>query len=432
LADSVSIPVDEARKPAMKKKKSDEMTDLTWKKKLLFSVLTLAATFLLLELCFRVFFAFYVGPSVLLYGTPFARKAVRVTPALLAQKAEPEAKTFMNKMTIEEWRQRRTVVTHPNELQGYSKYFPNQKRIDFDVETGERFNVTINKRGFRGRDFSDQKEPGVIRIICLGASSTFGYFDRDDETYPVYLEQLLNKKYAGRVKFEVINFGIPHLTATQIYNLFVMEGIPLHPDIVTFYEGNNDSEPPRRWLDESLLHAAIKKIGRVLITARFVDSVSSKYLKQSLSEQAVADISNNFINQVSKINQECRKRGILFIVANQQKNSQAFDRAMLKKLTYQQEVEKIQAKLEQSDALIHPELQLLIHSVLMKNLRSWAKANQVPFVDVIARLDHDRDVLVSWVHLSPEGNRMVAEAFAEKIFEYNWATQTSNVQDMEH
>lgn len=405
----------------MDEKKSAVTGNLTWKKKIVFSFITATAAFLLFELCFRVFFAFYVGPSVLLYGTPFARKEVKVTPsASQVLKTEPEAKDYLYSMSQEEWNKRRSVELHPNELQGYSKYYPNQKRIDFDLATGEPFNVTINKRGFRGRDFADQKEPGVIRVICLGASSTFGYFDRDDETYPVYLEQLLNKKYAGKVKFEVINFGIPHLDSTQIYNLFVTEGIPLHPDIVTFYEGNNDSSPPPEWLKKSLVHAAIKKLGRVLIMAKFIDSIASEYLEQSLSEKAVADISDNFINQLSKMNQECRKRGILFIVANQQRNSQAFDRAMLKNLTYQQEVEKIQAKLQARGALLHPELALLIHSVLMKKEKVWTEENKVPFVDVIARLDHDRDVLVSWVHLSARGNRMVARALADKILEYNW------------
>ncbi len=406
----------------MDQKKTKVMPGLTWKKKIIYSIIALSASFLILELCFRVLFAFYVGPSVLLYGTPLARKQIEVAPASSMQTPEtmPEAKTFLYKMTQDEWNKRRNVEIHPNELQGYSKYFANQKRIDFDVETGERFDVTINSRGFRGRDFSDQKKAGVIRILCLGASSTFGYFDRDDETYPVYLEQILNERYSGKMKFEVINFGIPHLTAAQIYNLFVTEGLPLEPDIVTFYEGNNDSDPPQRWLNKSLAHAAIKKVGRVFIMAKFIDSISSKYIKvlyPSLSEKAVSDIGDNFINSISRIYQECRRRGILFIAANQQRNSQSFDRGVLKKLTYQEEVEKMKTKLQQTGALIHPELALLIHSVLMKKLEIWAEANQVPFVDAISRLDHDRDVLVSWVHLSPKGNRMVADAFADKILE---------------
>ena len=409
----------------MKVKRNEGQTRLSWKRRIVFYCAACAAAFLVLELCFRVFFAFYVGPSVLLYGTPLAREHVQ--PALAPRQVEREAKTYMFKMSQEEWNKRRSVEIHPNELRGYSKYYPNQKRVDFDVDTGELFDVTINSHGFRGRDFAEQKDPGVIRVICLGASSTFGYFDRDDETYPVYLEQFLNERFAGKQKFEVINFGIPHLPSWQIYSLFVAEGLPLKPDIVTYYEGNNDSDPPQRWLNLSLAHAAIKKLGRYLVTAKFVDSIASKFLRQSLSEKAVADISNNYIHQVSKIYEECRKRGILFIAANQQRNSQAFDRAELKTMTYQQEVAKIQEKLQNSGALIHPELALLIHSVLMKRLKIWTEKNRVPFVDVIGRLDHDRDVLVSWVHLSAKGNRMVANALADKISELKpWAVKEKN------
>jgi len=42
------------------------------------------------------------------------------------------------------------------------------------------------------------------------------------------------------------------------------------------------------------------------------------------------------------------------------------------------------------------------------------------FVNAIKKTDDDRDVLVSYVHLSKKGNRMVAEAFAEEIMKYNW------------
>jgi hypothetical protein len=204
-----------------------ENRKLTRKKKVLFYIIILLALFLIFELSARTYFAFKVGPSVFLYGTSFHRKII----------PKPEAIDYVSGI---KWTLPRTVITHPNELGGYSKYFQNQKRVDFDIETGESFDVTINNRGFRGRDFTDQKEPGVIRIVALGASSTFGYFDRDDETYPVYLEHMLNDRYSGKLHFEVINMGIPHLTAENIYALFLDEVIQLNPDVVTFYEGNND------------------------------------------------------------------------------------------------------------------------------------------------------------------------------------------------
>ena len=38
-------------------------------------------------------------------------------------------------------------------------------------------------------------------------------------------------------------------------------------------------------------------------------------------------------------------------------------------------------------------------------------------VDGIAALDEDRSVLLSWVHLSPEGNEKLARAFADPILQ---------------
>jgi hypothetical protein len=71
-------------------------------------------------------------------------------------------------------------------------------RLDRDPDTQEPYRVTINSRGFRGKEFSDEKKPGVIRVITLGESSTFGLHARDDETYPYDLEHFLNKDCPGR------------------------------------------------------------------------------------------------------------------------------------------------------------------------------------------------------------------------------------------
>ena len=97
------------------------------------------------------------------------------------------------------------------------------------------------REGFAVEKFDETKKPGVTRIITLGSSSTFGYYDRDNETYPYYLEQILNKALRSTGRFEVINLGIPHLRSEEILSLFQAEAIPLRPDVVTFYEGVNDA-----------------------------------------------------------------------------------------------------------------------------------------------------------------------------------------------
>jgi hypothetical protein len=49
----------------------------------------------------------------------------------------------------------------------------------------------------------------------------------------------------------------------------------------------------------------------------------------------------------------------------------------------------------------------------MHDLKQWAEKNNVPFV--IGALDQDRHYLLSWVHLHPEANRVVAAKLADPI-----------------
>ena len=409
------------------------MQRLTCKKKALFSTVGLLALCLILEIGARAYFASKVGPSVLLYGSRFARRQIQPVSQSYIQhpKTKPEAKNYRSRMSKNEWHKRRTVITHSYELNSYSKYFPNQERIDFDIETRESFDVRINSRGFRGRDFTDRKKPGVIRIVTLGASSTFGYFNRDEETYPVYLEQILNDRYSGELHFEVINMGIPHLTAENIYALFLAEGIQLNPDIVTFCEGNNDAAKPLR-RDIGFFASCFSRVGRYSILVGLINSILDVRSKSQYSpdefQQHASTISNRFIGFISRIHQECKASGILFVVANQQKNSQTIDRGELKGLSYEEEVRTIRAIGLESEQIRSAGLKLLTHAVLMRDLATWAKANRVPFVDVITRLDQDRDLMVSWVHLSPRGNHMAAEAFADEILRHSWNPRPATLQ----
>ena len=76
---------------------------------------------------------------------------------------------------------------HSAELAGYTKYQP---RRPLHQKVGdETIEMAINGDGFRGpRDFERPKPAGRFRIAVLGESSTFGYLNRDTETYPVQLE----------------------------------------------------------------------------------------------------------------------------------------------------------------------------------------------------------------------------------------------------
>lgn len=396
---------------------------LTKGKRAVFSLVMFLFVFGLIELAVRVCFATIVGPSVLLYGTGFARQSVdpteRLANAAVDSSQPKEAKDYLTSSRRAQWTNR-TVEQHQNAVAGgYSKYYPNQSRFEFDVETGERFPVTINSKGFRGRDFTEKKPPRTIRVVTLGASSTLGYFARDDETYPVYLERLLNASLTDDT-IEVINLGIPHLTVANIHALLINEALPLDPDVITFYEGNNDA---MRVEDALSQQSAIRKVagmigGRVLTVAFIANFLDNPWHRAHSPEEVATQaeaIASDFLRHLSLIHDECRKRGILFVVASQQRNSQSVARLSLKGITYQEERAHIEARLRAKRKMTSQELTFLAHALLMDRVKEWARSNHVPFADAIGRLDQDRDVLLSWVHLSARGNQLVAAAFADEI-----------------
>lgn len=379
-------------------------------RRVIFYVAMLIVSFLLVEAGFRTVLAFWSGPRVLFYGSRFQRQIIPATT--------PDD---------------HTVKLHGNIQQGYTKFFPNEVKVDHDKATGETFKVSINKRGFRGEEINEAKQPGVIRIVTLGASSTFGYFDRDNETYPYYLEQKLNEDSRSKARFEVINLGIPHLQSEQILALFLAEAIPLHPDVVTFYEAVNDaargnpskneSEIQNPTLRQKLsaitpLKAAYGIARDHLVTIAFVDSIRQNMIAEPTFnrrqvENHITGTSEHFIRNIDSLYRECQRRGILFVALKQQARSNIVQD--IKGLSYAQEVQMVKDQLEKEGAIARSELFFLTQSVITTNLENWATANSVPFVDVQKVLDQDRDVLLSWVHLSPRGNRMIADALAEKI-----------------
>ncbi len=106
---------------------------------------------------------------------------------------------------------------------------------------GEGYSFHINSLGFRGKEITKAKPPGVYRILCVGGSTTYGTgATRDEKTYPAQLERLLNASGDGR-KFEVVNCGtVGYGTAENLINL-ELRLLDLRPDAVIIYHAANDA-----------------------------------------------------------------------------------------------------------------------------------------------------------------------------------------------
>lgn len=115
--------------------------------------------------------------------------------------------------------------------------------------------VSVNHQGTRGPDVAP-KQPGELRILSLGESTTFGVNVSDDETYSARLEQFLQAtRPNGRVT--VINAGVSAYSSFQSVTYLEQRGFAFQPDVVLFYHEVND------YLPTSLRDASNNEIGVV-------------------------------------------------------------------------------------------------------------------------------------------------------------------------
>lgn len=390
-------------------------------------VAVLGLSLLLVEVTVRVFFATQVGPRILAYGTPWHRNDF--------------ASMSVNT---------KTVNAHDNVVgdyekygsarsTGYSKYFPNEIKATRGADDGAWHDVHINSHGFRVPDFEIEKATGTTRILTLGSSSTFGYRNNDEQTYPAQLQAILDEQ-AGEGRFEVINFAVPHATTDNIVAMLLAEGLALSPDILTVYAGANDSavitsesagsgEAARLWLRQTFLAADF-----LLTATGVVEGGGEKNWGPEIAEQRSAI----YVENLQKLAAISRENGIRLIVTSQQVQSDLLPREARRGVSYAQEVERLRSgvadgtlgpgtskrpvteKVGAPDVAriteqLEPARIMLVHDALMRGLESWVAESDVEFVDVRGALDSRRDWLVSWVHLHPDANRVVAEKLAEQI-----------------
>ncbi len=111
---------------------------------------------------------------------------------------------------------------------GEGLLFPPRSRILYDTPEYQAL-ATINSLGFRGPEFAVERRPGVVRILAMGDSFTYGWGVAVEEAWPAVLER--NVRAAG-LDVEIANLGHPGGESTQ-YATLAERVIPLlRPDLV--------------------------------------------------------------------------------------------------------------------------------------------------------------------------------------------------------
>jgi lysophospholipase L1-like esterase len=90
----------------------------------------------------------------------------------------------------------------------------------------------INSLGFIGEEIDLEKKEGEFRIICLGASETFGA--SESKNWPSQLREMLRNQVP---RVEVINASVVRLDLKKKKDYVEKYVLPLRPDIMIIFQG---------------------------------------------------------------------------------------------------------------------------------------------------------------------------------------------------
>ena len=158
------------------------------------------------------------------------------------------------------------------------------------LKDGRSIQYTINSKGFRGKEFKNEKNTDY-RIISFGGSTTMGMESPDDLTYPAQLEKMFENE---EFDVEVLNFGLSSKSLNFIRELFFLEAVNYNPDFITIYSARNpimyDSVGTKIKVEE-VKFLFIKKINLFLInnvmTFRLMFKIYRKILSANIDTKKI-------------------------------------------------------------------------------------------------------------------------------------------------
>jgi hypothetical protein len=274
----------------------------------------------------------------------------------------------------------------------------------------------LNNLGFRGDDIRTDKPQGIVRILCSGASETFGLYEDNGREWPIQLSLLLRKQYAN---LEVINasfYGTGFFYDTIIQR-FINQWIQLQPDVFILYASfycylyTYDAKQPDESKEEIvLLFDHFRILGKIknrclqLIPPTLVNMLDRKKLRKELEVNrsldprkllTIDEAKIKLAHDILSLNDFCKRNHSTLILSS-----------------YVQRLDELGLLYIWAG---HPKLtreQIIdYYHEFNSFIKRLAEREHILFVDIADRVDSTKQNMADGVHFTNEGAYIMAQDF---------------------
>ncbi len=283
---------------------------------------------------------------------------------------------------------------------------------------GEHVDRAYNSWGFRGADFAVTRQPGTLRIVCLGGSVTEGIC-AEDATFPVALAKQLQERFPGCL-VEVINAGHQGQGVDDLLEIWRQRVRPLNPDLVLFYEGSNDIYLRDYYtVPEGVASTKPRRTARLVQRSFLLRMIRDRMGEPNPLENAPP---HTFNDSGTKPSAQHYKTGLTQLCQEIQQSGAQMVLTSFVTLAHPG------LELQRSDNpavydFLHTTLAPLsadeigrVYATVNRCSAEVAKSNHVPYLDVAAVFPRELKYFpFDLIHLNRDGNQTLARLFAEGL-----------------
>ncbi len=272
----------------------------------------------------------------------------------------------------------------------------------------------LNSLGYRGPEL----RPGGVRIVCLGASETFGLYETSGEEYPRELERKLNEK-AGRERFQVVNAAYPGETigtATRRLRKIVEQVHPsyaiIYPSVATYVSlpPTTEAKQPEdhlEWRTGGRLRSLLKEALPEVVQARLREWQTRELERQyAVMDRIPEENVIRFQEDLTKLVRALRDHGVEPVLVTHAtafaKNSADWDRNLL--VAWR----KFYPMLKE-DGFIDMEKRM------NDAIRKVAAGQRVLLIDAANEIPPDRPYFADFSHFTSAGAEVMARCLADGL-----------------